>query len=235
MSLASQEFWKQRLTIPAYRIGEAASYARISPQTVAAWHRHRYANAHAPLSEKEDREGLSFLQLIELAVVAEMRRLGVKLAEIARARDYLKRKTGLDYPFAMLKFKTDGADILHDVEISLGKTVTDKLLASNHSGQYVWTEMLKNRFREFDYGESDAVMRWKVAGPEKDISIDPKLAFGAPQVSGVRTTAIKSRWTSGEEADEIAEDFGISVHQVVEALIFEGMESSGPRISKWIN
>jgi hypothetical protein len=33
------ELWRERLTLPAYLVGEAARYADISPQTVSAWHK----------------------------------------------------------------------------------------------------------------------------------------------------------------------------------------------------
>lgn len=235
MNAAANQMWKERLAIPSYRIGEAAAYARLSPQTVAAWHKKRSESKKPTLGEKPAGQGLSFLQLIEVAVVAEMRRAGVKLNEIRRARDYLAKTTGKPYPFAQLRFKTDGADILRDIHSPLGEVAKDKLLAANHSGQYVWTEMLSERLKEFNYDGEGAVISWHVAGADKEVAIDPRLAFGAPQISGVRTGAIKSRWTSGEEVDEIAEDFALQPHQVVEGLLFEGMELSNSRISKWIN
>jgi hypothetical protein len=59
--------WKRRLFIPNYQVGEAARYAGIDPQTVAAWHKRM-------LSKREKRAELSYLQLIELAVVAAARK-----------------------------------------------------------------------------------------------------------------------------------------------------------------
>lgn len=69
------------------------------PQTIAAWHRVREDGRKAMLKEKEKHEGLSFLQLIELAVVAGCDGLSLKVSEIARARDWFTRSTGLQYPF----------------------------------------------------------------------------------------------------------------------------------------
>lgn len=235
MTKQSSEFWKKRLTIPSYRVGEAASYAKVSPQTVAAWHRVKGQARRRPLSDKQKGSGLSFLQLIELAVVAEMTKAGVKLSEIDRARKYFKNTTGLEFPFAQLKFKTDGADILAEFEMPDGKKATDKLVAANHSGQLIWTEMLTRLLREFDYGPSGEVLRWKVAGEDKPVEIDPQISFGAPQIHGVRTAIIKSRWLGGEEIDDISDDFSISESDVIEALLFEGVSAENERISAWIN
>lgn len=232
---AATEKWIERLTIPAYRVGEAASYAQVSPSTVAAWHRSQVGSSEGLLSEKRSGDGLSFLQLIELAVVSEMRRIGIKMSEIKRARKHFASITGLQYPFAQLKFKTDGADILYEFEHESGKVAIDRLVTANRDGQMIWTEMLKSRLSEFDYGSGGAVIRWRLAGPSKEISIDPKLAFGAPQINGVRTRIVKDQWSSGETIQDIADDLDLTEQQVVEALLFEGAEASEPEIQRWIN
>lgn len=231
MVLQADALWKTRLNLPAYRVGEAATYAKVAPQTVTAWHKRKTQL----LSEKQSHKGISFLQLIELAVVADMRALGVKLCEIELARSFFRKETGLEFPFAQLRFKTDGADVFSDLQGELGEIIEDKVLSANHGGQYVWTEMLSSRFKEFNYDDSGAVIAWKVAGANKDIEINPQVAFGAPQIAGVKTGIIKGRWTSGEEVDEIADEFSLSTSQVLEALIFEGIEPSETRISRWMN
>lgn len=235
MGSAHTDFWRSRLTIPAYRVGEAASYVKISPQTVAAWHRRGDAVGSQIVSEKDKGDGLSFLQLIEVAVVAEMRRVGVKIGEIARAREYFVKTTGLSHPFAQLKFKTDGADIFSDIDGIFVESSADKMISANHNGQYVWTGALSVRLKEFNYDDSGSVATWHVAGSQKSIIIDPRVAFGAPQVKGVRTRIIKTRWISGLEVADIADDFSIKEGEVIDALLFEGIERENPRIAKWIN
>lgn len=235
MGTAHTDFWRSRLTIPAYRVGEAASYVRTSPQTVAAWHRRSHVARSVVVSDKEKGEGLSFLQLIEVAVVAEMRRVGVKLGEIARARDYFVKTTGLIYPFAQLKFKTDGADVLKDDDIPISDDAVERMISANHNGQYIWTGVLSVRLTEFNYDESGSVETWRVAGSQKPVIIDPRVAFGAPQIKGVRTRSVKAHWLGGLEVDEIADDYSISKGEVVEALLFEGIFRENPRIVKWIN
>jgi uncharacterized protein (DUF433 family) len=236
MTVEPSQFWKSRLTTPAYRVGEAAAYAHLSPQTVAAWHRARSEGRKAMLKEKDQRVGLSFLQLIELAVVAEMRRAGLKVSEIARARDWFTRSTGLQYPFAQLRFKTDGAEILQDVDAPLRDDDVEKLISANHGGQYVWRDLLSKRLKEFNYDEeTGAVTVWKVAGADKPILIDPKVAFGAPHVRGVKTGILKAHWLSGEDVSDLVEDFDLSAEEVIEALKFEGVQGENPRLSKWIN
>ncbi|WP_349370977.1 DUF433 domain-containing protein [Salinarimonas sp.] len=51
--------------------------------------------------------------------------------------------------------------------------------------------------------------------------LDPRLAFGAPNVRGVATWALKDRWESGETIRDIADDFDLDPPDVEAALAFE--------------
>lgn len=232
--VADQELWRKRLHLPAYRLGEAAVYSKISPQTVVDWERQSNAKTSA-LSRRDPKQGLSFFQLIELAVVAEMRRLGVPLNDIRRARDFLSRKWNVQYPFAVLKFKSDGVDILLDHEWDSQNQLNEKLLTANRNGQYVWPFAVHSRLKEFNYGSDGLVESWKVNGRDSEIEINPRVAFGAPHVRGVATAAILQRWKEGMSIAEIAEDLEIAAKLVEEALQFEKIDVSSGRGPAWVN
>jgi len=112
----------------------------------------------------------------------------------------------------------------------------EKLISANNGGQYVWRDLLSKRLTEFNYDEeTGAVSVWKVAGADKPILIDPKIAFGAPQIHGVKTAVLKAHWLSGEEVSDLADDFDLTQQEIVHALTFEGIQRESPRLSKWIN
>ena len=77
------EPWRPRLYLPAYAVKDAARYAGTSPRTVAYWH-YGGAGLGPALPGKERRKPLSYLQLIEVAVVATFRDLGVSLQQCAK-------------------------------------------------------------------------------------------------------------------------------------------------------
>src|SRR5712691_1204046 len=94
VSESKSDPWRRRLFLPNYQIGEAARYADISPQTVAAWHR-----IERPLlSKKERRSALSYMQLIEVAVVATFRKAGISLRRIRNAREYVQKQLSAEFP-----------------------------------------------------------------------------------------------------------------------------------------
>jgi uncharacterized protein (DUF433 family) len=227
----ASEPWRSRLTIPNYRIGEAARYAGVSSQTVAHWHGGNKSN-RAKLSSKAARAELSYLQLIEVAVVSAFRKAGVPLKHIYEAREYVKGQLHSEYPFAEYKFKSDGRHLLMDYEQFDPDLGRGKLIVANQGGQLAWSEIL-DRLQQFEYEKNGIALLWHVGGRESQITIDPRVSFGAPSVKGIPTWAIKGRWSAGEELSEIASDFGLPKSAIAAALKFEGAsERSG---TVWAN
>jgi hypothetical protein len=70
----------------------------------------------AKLSVRTARAELSYLQLIEFAVVSAFRKAGVPLSDIYDAREYVRVELKSEYPFAEYRFKSDGRHILMDYD-----------------------------------------------------------------------------------------------------------------------
>lgn len=219
--------------LPAYRVADAARYAGTSSQTVNNWQKLR-ADGTGAIGHRETGEALSYIQLVELGVVAAMRKEKVPLRAIRDARKYLAQKFGSKFPFAEYRFKTDGKQLMMDSE-TLDPSVSGKLIVVSENGQYAWKEILVRLLRQFDYSDDEKgiVVRWRVAGDQSPIIIDPRVCFGDPNVNGIPTWTIRQRWKSGESAKEMAEDFDLDLTTVSQALRFEGIDPNSP--AKWIN
>lgn len=225
----SRDPWRRRLYLPAYQVREAARFARIAPQTVVQWQKET-AGALAP---RHVRESLTYMQLIEVAVVAALRRAGVPLRRIREAREWISRTLKSEHPFAQYKFKTDGRRLFMDfAEVVGAKRGFGKLLRPDQQGQLAW-EIIIGRLEEFDYERHDIVVRWHVAGSKSAVVIDPRISFGSPMIKGIPTWAIKGRWSAGESPDEIASDFGLRKAEVLDALQFEGVDDD--KLTKWLH
>lgn len=228
--MQSEEAWRRRLYLPSYQVQEAARYAKIAPQTVVQWQK---GAAGPTLTARETRESLSYMQLIEVAVVAALRREGVPLRRIRDTRGYISKTLQAEYPFAEYRFKTDGRRLFMDhAQIVGAARGRGTLLRPDQQGQLAWAAVI-GRLKEFDYEHRGIVIRWHVAGTDSAVMIDPRVSFGSPMVNGVPTWAIKGRWTAGEPPDEIADDFGLRKTEVVDALAFEGVEDD--QLRKWLH
>jgi uncharacterized protein (DUF433 family) len=223
----SGDSWRRRLYLPNYPVQEAARYAKIAPQTVVHWQK------GTALAARREREPLSYMQLIEVAVVAALRKEGVSLKRIRDAREYLSRTLRSEFPFAEYRFKTDGRRLFMDfAEVVGAKRGGGKLLRPDQQGQLAWKAVI-GRLKEFDYERHGIVISWHVAGLDSAVVIDPRYSFGAPMVKGVPTWAVKGRWAAGEMPDEIADDFGLREEEVVDALSFEGIDHD--QLRKWLH
>jgi len=221
-SKAASEPWRRRLYIPNYQIRDAARYAHVSTQTVAAWH--KIGDERQLLPERASRESLSYMQLIEIAVVAAARKAGFKLKDIAAARAYAADQLKSEFPFAEHSFKMNGRDLFLDYKKWDPSAGAGRLVSATQNGQMAWEEIL-GQLKEFEYEDGNGIaLRWHVGGHGSPVFIDPRLAFGAPNVKGVPTWALKGRWVAGDSPKEIAEDYALSKGAVEKALEFEGID-----------
>jgi len=215
----TQAPWVRRLNLPMYQVKEAARYAGVSPQTILNWQ-----SGTSTVAEREKGVALSYLQLIEVAVVAAMRDAGISLNTIRAARNYIAQRLTSEYPFAQYRFMTDGKHILMEFSTFDKTKSKDKLIVVSKNGQLGWKEILENRLREFEYKNGLAI-RWKLGGENSPIIIDPQISFGAPVVKGTPTWAVKGRFDSGESIEDIADDFSLPLSDVKKALEFEGIDT----------
>lgn len=214
------EFWRDRLELPNYEVGEAARYASVHSNTVTRWHQ------NTTLGKREPRAKLSYLQLIELALVAACKDAGMKLSDIRAARAWYAGAFQTRHPFATLRLKTDGIDLAMDAGAG-------QLLIGNKKGQLAWNSVIGEKFKEFEYDDQGLATRWHVAGNQSPVLIDPRVRFGAPHVAGVPTWLLKERWEHGEPENELLEDLNLKRGDLFAALSFEGIDPAKPRKNEW--
>jgi len=227
---AHREPWLKRLYLPAYGVGEAARLADIHRTTVSSWYygriKPRGERGPRVFDERERGTPLSYLQLVEVAFVATLRKMGVTLGRIRIARDYLAKRFDTEYPFAQLEPMTDGARVLNELKEEQGPWLDQVLLeeASAH-GQIIWVGPIVDRIRQFEYEHGWAI-RWFPRGKEGPIVVDPQIQFGAPILKdcGLPTMVVRERYEAGEKPEEIEQDFvGITSLAILQALEFEGI------------
>ncbi|NMN57285.1 uncharacterized protein (DUF433 family) [Xanthobacter sp. SG618] len=191
----------------------------MSTQTIADWHK---VGGRKTLSERDHRAPLSYMQLIEVAVVAAARKGGVKLKDIAAARAYVSKQLKSQFPFAEHRFKMNGRQLLLDYQEFEPKAEKGRVVLVSEGGQIAWEEIL-GRLEQFEY-DNGLALRWYLGGRSSPIVIDPRVSFGAPSVGGIPTWALKGRWIAGDTLSEIADDYALSKPMVEKALEFEGVD-----------
>ena len=213
-----QEPWYEGLFSPSYRIGEAARYVGAHPRTVSAWH----ARDNTAPPPYKPRDGLSYLQLVELAFVTTLRDAGIPVRLIRAARGRLAEEFNFEHPFARHEFMTVGNGALVDLLGGHAGAPRGPGATGRDNGLPDWRGPLEKKFMEFDY-QYGLALRWHLAGRESQVMIDPRHRWGWPMVQGLETWAIKGSYDAGETLEDIAEDYAVTIDGVLDALRFEGV------------
>lgn len=200
---------------PLYTLTEVSRYARVTLGTLRAWS----APGERPLiamADADSRSPFSFVNLIEAHVLVALRRAhGVSLSRIRTAVGWLAEKHGTAHPLAELDLETDGRGVF----LRLGATPVD----ASAGGQAAFPEIVDlylTRIERDEHGLPQRFFPFPYDACPKTIVMDPAVAFGRPVVDGTRvaTTMIFDRYSGGESLVDIAEDYGLDVSAVEEAL-----------------
>jgi uncharacterized protein (DUF433 family) len=202
--------WRTR---PEYTITQAAKLAGTSSATVRRWLRGYYEGENLRMrpvfgdkqTKQEASVEISFLQLAEIVVVSRFRHRYVKLERLRRAHRYARDALHIDYPFAWLRLKTDGAHVLSEFQ---EQEPGEKLVSLDLFGQLTLPGDVLRTLELFDYEEEFAA-RWFPIGRNVPIVIDPRYGAGKPTIPERRLTVetIYKRWKAGQTIKFIASDF----------------------------
>lgn len=99
-----------------------------------------------------------------------------------------------------------------------------RLVVADKGGQLAWETLMEKRLLEFDYEDDGIVIKWHLAGRKSLVVVDPRIAFGAPNVSGIPTWVLKGRFIAGETVADIIDDFNLEETAIKDAWEFEGID-----------
>ena len=214
------ELWRQGLYQPRYRVSEAARYAELPSRTIGYWFR---GGKLGPMPYPPRGAGLSYYQLIEIALVSTFRNLGVPLGQIQKVRDYAADALESDRPFAECDWMLQGPQAVAHLAKVKGHQAVKRLIAVDQDGQAGWAEAAAERFQQFDY-EENLALAWHLRGRDYPVKIDSRIRRGDPIVQGLPTWVLRERSRSGEALSQTADDFNLRPKDVRSAWEFEGVK-----------
>ncbi len=200
----------------AYTIPQAARLAGISTSTANRW---LTVSGWDPSGEPYPM--LSFLELIELVVVARFRRppAPMPFARIAEAHAFAKKEFGLPYPFATEKLLRLGGHVLHRLHLDSDEKPRD-WTAIDMDGHHTLPGLVQAELElNVSYPDEFAGV-WYPRGREVPIVVDPRIAGGRPSIEGhgITVETLRRRWQAGESPSKLALDYGLTRH-VVEQVV----------------
>jgi len=204
-----------------YTPREAARLTGVTPRDVLRWT--RGSGPSEPLwgayyLSLDDSTEISFLDMLEIRVVAALRRADVSLQAIRFAIDFAQRSYGIDRPLASLHFRTDGKEILIEALEGDGELTS---LSRKRAGQKVFKQIVAQSLEDLDY-EDERPVRWR---PQKSrhVVIDPARSFGDPLLdeSGVSTRMLREEFDAFGNLRYLSKIYEIPEAQIRSAVNFE--------------
>ncbi len=216
---------------PAYTLAEAARYVRLPVATLRSWvvgrdyPVFRGSRQFRPIIDPATREPLllSFWNLVEAHTLRALRtEHGVQLRAVRQALDTAQRALGIERLL-----------IRDDLLTAHGNVFLDeygKLVNLTASGQLAIRSQLEHYLARIDRDEGRLPIRlypFPSVGPgfdrDRGIAIDPRLAFGRPVIisRAIATAVVADRIDTGESPEALAEDYGLDVEDIQQAILFE--------------
>lgn len=205
-----------------YTPREAARLVGTNAQQVLRWTRgsgpsEPLWHAHYQFLDDDVTE-LSFLDLIEVRVVAAMRAAGISLQAIRFAMVFAQNKYNIERPLASRSFKADGSEILMDAVENDGEFVS---LSKKSPGQKVFREIVSQSLSDLEY-DGELAARWRPKSFQS-IVIDPARHFGDPILDefGVSTKTLNDEFEYFQDTKYLSSIYEIPETLVRSALKFE--------------
>lgn len=205
-----------------YTPREAARLVGTNAQQVLRWTRgsgptEPLLKAHYQFLDDDITE-ISFLDLVEVRVVAAMRRADISLQSIRFAISFAQEKFDIERPLASQTFKTDGTEILMEAVEKDGEYVS---LSKIRPGQKVFREIIAQSLSDLEY-EGDTVARWRPKHFSR-IVLDPNRHFGDPILDqyGVSTSIISNEFKEFEDINYLSTIYEIPRELLQECISFE--------------
>ncbi len=167
-------------------------------------------------------QGLSFVNLLELHVLAAIRRHhGVDMARVRTALRHLQRHFDSSHPLIDQEMLTDGRDLFAE---QLGSLVN-----LSREGQLAMRETLDAHLRRIERDPKGLAIRLypftRAASPEapRFVVIDPRMAFGRPVIAGSRvpTADVFERFKAGDSLETLVNEYGRPTEEIQEAIRYE--------------
>ena len=230
--MAARETWNGR---GIYELGDAARLIGMRRRSARRWlggysytaqdgsKRQAEPLWETGLPKVEGQIGLCFRDLIQLCVVAHLRReIKISLQRLRLAIGHAQEVMDTDYPLARSDFQTDGQRLFLEI-LDGSDEREDRRLYDLLSGQYVFRRAVAPLFKQLDFGIDQHAERWWPLGRKRRIVLDPQLAFGRPvtATAGVPTEAIREAAAHLGSVGAVARWFEVPRSEVEDALRFE--------------
>jgi len=208
-----------------YSEAEAARYLRVSQSTLHYWLEggERRARVYPPVIRQAAtgrHAPVTWAEFIEAGLLRSYRRSGIPMAELRAFIDLLRERYQIPYPLADRRPYISGRELVLKAQEE-ADLHPDFWLVAPVRGQLLLLPA-SDAFLHKVTWDGDSAAGWRPhEDPASPVRIDPEVRHGRPSIGGISTAVMWEHDEAGEDPEDIAEDFGLTVEQVRWALAYE--------------
>lgn len=222
------------LGLGLYTIAEAAKILQLPVEKLRRWAKGYYYSTQD--SQRQESSALlrheypelseqgiiTFIEMIELYLIAKFREYGVSMQMIRKVASRIASRHQTNHPFAVMGLRTDGRIIIGEMGQANEKEHSDHYLEELHNCQIVFDIAEQFLYPRVDF-DGELINRFWPIGKDKGIICDPHRNFGQPIIdkNRVPTYPLYKMSIAGETPETIAWWYNIDVKSVQAAIEFE--------------
>jgi uncharacterized protein (DUF433 family) len=225
---------ERRFQVPLYSLTDAARHIAVPRTTFDTWVRgYQRQRESGPatlgkpivtaLGAPRGEPRIPFIGLAEGFVLAAFRAAGVPLQRIRPAVEALEHELGVEHALASEQLYTDGAEVLYNFGSTYdnrpeGRAVMD--LVVPRSGQRVFVPVVERYLKRITFDGGYAGVLALPQYGRAEVIVDPGRSFGLPIFArgAARVEVVLGRFKGGESLDELSEEFGVPVDDLVDVV-----------------
>ena len=211
-----------------FTVPEAARLLQLPASTLTYWLEGgvRRGKTYRPVLriEPQDRRTVTWAEFVEAGLLRQYRRVQrVPMAELRAFIDRLRDELGVPYPLADRRPYVLNKQLVHEAQVD-AKLAPEFCLVAEVSGQLVLTAPSEQFLARVEW-EGDQAAGWRPAAEaDSPVRIWPDVRFGRPSIKGISTAAIWEQADVGEDLDDLAQEYGLTVPDVRWALAYENTQ-----------
>jgi uncharacterized protein (DUF433 family) len=203
---------------------EAARLLRVPQGTLHYWLEGgvRRGKSYRPVIRVEPTRvrSVRWAEFVEAALLRQYRKRGVPMAELRAFIDELRNDYEVPYPLAHEQPFVSGRQLVLEAQEHAGLAGEFWLVAWANN-QLILTYPSQS-FVERVTWENDIAAAWRPHDdPLSPVRMSPGVRFGRPAIKGISTEVLWEHVDAGEDVEEVAEAFDLSVDDVRWALAYE--------------
>jgi uncharacterized protein (DUF433 family) len=212
---------------PLYSYAEAARLLDLPTATLRWWLEGgtRKGVEYAPVirARPTGADSVTWGEFVEARLLRGYRQKRVSLQKMRPFIQKMRKRLGMPYPLAHYQPLIDpaGRQLVYDLQRE-SDLPPEMYLVRFDEGQTQLAPPILDFLERIDFegGGGPALRYWPI-GKQSPVVIDPVLAFGMPQIRGIRTESVVESVDAGESDAEAARSWGLDPSDVAAAVEWE--------------